>query len=91
MITVSPPDGSGFCSLGVSVDYTKRAVECAKVIIAEVNPTMPRTHGDSFVHVSDIHYIIEVDQPIYELKKTGLTDAEIRIGKYIAGYIEDGS
>jgi 4-hydroxybutyrate CoA-transferase len=90
MITVSPPDASGFCSLGVSVDYTKRAVECAKVIIAEVNPTMPRTHGDSFVHVSDIHYMIEVDQPIYELKKTGLTDVEIRIGKYIAGYIEDG-
>jgi 4-hydroxybutyrate CoA-transferase len=51
---------------------------------------MPRTHGDSFVHVSNIHYIIEVDQPIYELKKTGLTDAEIRIGKYIAGYIDDG-
>ena len=90
MITVSPPDSSGFCSLGVSVDYTKRGVECAKVVIAEVNPTMPRTHGDSFIHVSDIEYLVEVDTAIYELQKGSLTDVERRIGKYIAEYIEDG-
>ena len=90
MITVSPPDDSGFCSLGVSVDYTKKAVECAKAVIAEVNPTMPRTHGVSFIHVTDIDYFVEVDVPIYELPKGTLTDMEKRIGKYIAEYISNG-
>jgi 4-hydroxybutyrate CoA-transferase len=90
MITVSPPDNNGFCSLGVSVDYTKKAVECAKVVIAEVNSTMPRTHGVSFIHISDIDFLVEVDVPIYELPKGTLTDVEKRIGKYIAEYIEDG-
>jgi 4-hydroxybutyrate CoA-transferase len=91
MITVSPPDANGFSSLGVSVDYTKKAVECAKIVIAEVNKTMPRTHGDSFVHVSDIDYFVEVDLPIPELKSAELTDVEINIGKNVAELIEDGS
>ena len=68
MVSVSPPDKNGFCSLGVSVDYTKKAVECAKTVIAEVNKSMPRTHGDSFVHVSEIDYFVEVDKPIAELQ-----------------------
>ena len=91
MVTVSPPDKNGFCSLGVSVDYTKKAVESAKIVIAEINKAMPRTHGDSFVHVSEIDCFVEVDIPIAELKATELTDVEINIGKYVTELIEDGS
>jgi 4-hydroxybutyrate CoA-transferase len=90
MVTVSPPDNNGFCSLGVSVDYTKRAAESAKTVIAEVNKTMPRTHGDSFIHVSDIDYFVEVDVPIAELKSVELTEVEKNIGKHAAELIEDG-
>ena len=91
MVTVSPPDKNGFCSLGVSVDYTKKAVESAKIVIAEINKAMPRTHGDSFVHVSEIDCFVEVDIPIAELKATELTEVEINIGKYVTELIEDGS
>ena len=90
MVTVSPPDNNGFCSLGVSVDYTKRAAESAKTVIAEVNKTMPRTHGDSFIHVSDIDYFVEVDEPIAELKSVELTEVEKNIGKHVAELIDDG-
>ncbi len=89
MITVSPPDASGFCSLGVSVDYTKKAAETAKVVIAEVNPCMPRTHGDSFIHVSNLTWVVEVNHPIYELPKRALTTVEERIGKNVAQLIDD--
>ena len=91
MVTVSPPDKNGYCSLGVSVDYTKKAVECAKIVIAEINKTMPRTHGESFVHVSEIDHFVEVDLPIAELKGVELTEVEINIGKHVAELIEDGS
>ena len=90
MVSVSPPDNNGFCSLGVSVDYTKSAVESAKTVIAEVNKTMPRTHGDSFIHVSDIDYFVEVDVPIAELKNVELTEVEKNIGKHVAELIDDG-
>ena len=90
MVSVSPPDNNGFCSLGVSVDYTKRAAESAKIVIAEVNKTMPRTHGDSFIHVSDIDYFVEVDMPIAELKGVELTEVEKNIGKHAAELIDDG-
>jgi 4-hydroxybutyrate CoA-transferase len=90
MVSVSPPDNNGFCSLGVSVDYTKSAVESAKTVIAEVNKTMPRTHGDSFIHMSDIDYFVEVDVPIAELKSVELTEVEKNIGKHVAELIDDG-
>jgi 4-hydroxybutyrate CoA-transferase len=91
MVTVSPPDPAGFCSLGVSVDYTKKGVECARTVIAEVNPNMPRTHGDSFIHVSRIDHLVEVDLPIYELRKKKMTQVEEAIGKHAAELIEDES
>jgi 4-hydroxybutyrate CoA-transferase len=91
MVTVSPPDAAGFCSLGVSVDYTKKGVECARTVIAEVNPHMPRTHGDSFVHVSRIDRLVEVDLPIYELRKKKMTEVEEEIGRHAAELIEDES
>ncbi len=89
IITVSPPDQSGFCSLGISVDYTKKAVETSKVVLAEVNPAMPRTHGDSFIHVSRLTRVVEVNHPIYELPRKKMTTVEERIGKNVAELIED--
>lgn len=90
MITVSPPDANGFCSLGVSVDYTRKAVQEAKLVVCEVNPSMPRTHGDSFVHVEDMHCFVEVDEPIYELNNGELSEVEFKIGKNVAELISDG-
>jgi 4-hydroxybutyrate CoA-transferase len=91
MVSVSPPDKNGLCSLGVSVDYTKKALETARMVMAEVNPTMPRTHGESFIPLSDIHYFIEVMEPIAELKSSPLTEVEKNIGRYVAELIDDGS
>jgi len=83
LIHVSPPDKHGFCSFGVSVDYTKPA--------AQVAPNMPRTHGDSFIHVSEIDVIVESEQPIIELQPPKIGPVEEAIGKHIAGLVEDGS
>lgn len=94
LITVSPPDKHGFCSFGVSVDITKTAAENADMVIAEVNSTMPRTLGDSFIHISEIDYIVESDRPILEWKpdSDGSTQEVIdRIGKHVADLVEDGS
>jgi 4-hydroxybutyrate CoA-transferase len=90
MVSVSPPDEAGFCSLGVSVDYTKKAVESAKIVVAEVNGFMPRTHGDSFVHISDLTCLVEVNMPIQELAPQPNTEVEKNIGKYVAELIDDG-
>jgi 4-hydroxybutyrate CoA-transferase len=91
LIHVSPPDKHGFCSFGVSVDYTKPAAQVAKTVVAQVNPNMPRTHGDSFIHVSEIDLIVESEQPILELQRPRIGPVEEAIGKHIAGLVEDGS
>lgn len=91
LIQVTPPDEYGYCSFGVSNDYTKPAAECAKIVIAEVNDQMPRTMGDSFIHVSDIDYIVESSHPIIELKPAKIGDIERIIGENCASLIEDGS
>ena len=67
LIHVSPPDEHGFCSFGVEVGVTKTAAQSAKLVIAEVNPQMPRTLGDAFIHVSKIDHIVEVDYPLPEV------------------------
>ena len=90
MVTVSPPDPNGFCSLGVSVDYTKHAVHCAKTVIAEVNATMPKTHGESFIHMSEIDYFVDADLPIYEIINLELTALENQIGSHVAELVDDG-
>jgi 4-hydroxybutyrate CoA-transferase len=90
MVSVSPPDEDGWCSLGVSVDYARRAVEIARTVIAEVNPTMPRLRGDCMVNVSDIDYLVEVDRPIPELPRSAAAEDEARAGANVAGLIEDG-
>jgi 4-hydroxybutyrate CoA-transferase len=89
MITVSPPDNNGYCSLGISVDYTRKAVQEAKVVIAEVNPNMPRTHGESFIHADDINYFVNVDEPLYELTPPRISEVECAIGHNVAELIDD--
>ncbi|MBU3190947.1 4-hydroxybutyrate CoA-transferase [Clostridium bowmanii] len=91
LIQVSTPDEHGYCSFGVSNDYTKPAAECAKLVIAEVNNRMPRTMGDSFIHVSEIDYIVEVSHQIIELQPPKIGDVEKAIGQHCASLIEDGS
>lgn len=91
LIHVSPPDKHGYCSLGVSVDVARAAVQVAKVVIAQVNPQMPRTHGDGLIHMSKIDAMVEVDEPIHESPKAKLGEVEIAIGQNIAGLVEDGA
>ena len=91
LIHVSPPDAHGFCSFGVSVDYTKPAAEVATTVVAQVNPNMPRTHGDSFIHISEIDLIVESEQEIIELQPPRIGPVEEAIGKHIAGLVDDGS
>ncbi len=91
LVQVSKPDRHGYCSFGVSNDYTKPAAEVAKLVIAEVNDQMPRTMGDSFIHVSEIDYMVEVSHPIIELPPPRIGDVEKAIGENCASLIEDGS
>lgn len=90
-IHVSPPDSHGYCSLGVSVEATMAAIECAKKVIAQVNPQMPRTFGDGILHVSEIDYLVAVDMPIYSHIMEATTALEDKMGAYIASLIEDES
>jgi 4-hydroxybutyrate CoA-transferase len=91
LIEVSPPDSHGFCSFGVGVDTTLTAARCARYVIAQVNNYMPRTYGDSFIHVSDIDAVVEWSQPLCELKKPVVTDMHVAIARNVAGLIEDGA
>jgi 4-hydroxybutyrate CoA-transferase len=91
LIQVTPPDAHGFCSLGVSVDYTKGAAECAKVVIAQVNERMPRTFGDSLIHISEIDYIVEASEQILQINPPKITEIERAIGENCAKLVEDGS
>ncbi|MDX2190028.1 MAG: acetyl-CoA hydrolase/transferase C-terminal domain-containing protein [Bacteroidota bacterium] len=91
LIQVSPPDKHGFCSLGVSVDIAAAAVKNAKTIIAQINPNMPRTHGDGIIHVDKIDFAVEVNDPIHELITPEPDKTELLIGKHIAGLVENGA
>ena len=92
LIHISPPDEHGFCSFGVGVDATKTAVEHARTVIAMVNRQMPRTLGDSFVHVSKLSKIVEVDEPVLEHAMASEVSAAARsIGENIASLIDDGA
>ena len=97
LVHLSPPDEHGFCSFGVGVDMTKAACEMAKIIVAQVNPRMPRVLGDCFIHINKIHHVVEVDTPIKELPQVGEvtdekeTEVYRSIGAHIADLIEDES
>lgn len=89
LISVSPPDKNGYCTLGVSCDVSKAAVDVAKIIIAEVNPQMPQVLGDGVIHISRIHAAVEVDYPIYAEKIDPPSHIELSIGQHVASLIDD--
>jgi acetyl-CoA hydrolase len=92
LVHLSPPDEHGFCSYGVGVDATKAAVESARTTIALVNQQMPRTLGDSFVHVSKLSHVVEVDEPVLELAMAAeVSEVARRIGRNVASLIPDGA
>lgn len=91
LIQVSMPDEYGYVSLGVSVDVTKSAVQHAKTVIAELNPNMPRTLGDSFVHIDDIDAFVKVDTPVIEYTHKRVDQRAQKIARYVARLIDDGS
>ncbi|MCI9297372.1 MAG: acetyl-CoA hydrolase/transferase family protein [Lachnospiraceae bacterium] len=90
IIIVTPPDKDGYCSCGISVDYTLPAARCAKRVIAQVNPRMPRTHGDTFLHVSEIDAFVEIEEPILELAIPKIGEVERAIGENCAKLVHDG-
>jgi len=91
LIHVSPPDEHGFCSLGIEAGLTKTPSQTARLVIAEVNERMPRTLGDSFIHISKIDRAIPVDYPLAELPMGEVTDLSSRIGRHVASLVEDGA
>jgi 4-hydroxybutyrate CoA-transferase len=91
LMQVSPPDEHGFVSLGTTVDCTLTASRCASIVIAEVNDQMPRTHGNTFIHVSRITAIVETSRPLLELHTEPFTDAHLRVARNVASLIPDGA
>lgn len=90
LVQASLPDKHGYMSLGNSVDYTYATTQCAKTVIVQVNKHMPRTHGDCFIHASEVDYIVEYDEPLIELKRGELTEEDKLIGQNCASLIQDG-
>jgi acyl-CoA hydrolase len=91
LVQLSPPDRHGFCSLGISVDASRAAVQAATRVIAEINPRMPRTHGDGLVHVDAIDCAAEVDYALPERARPELSEVERSIGRHVAELVEDGA
>ncbi len=91
LIHVSPPDEHGFCSLGLEAGLVKTPAQVAQVVIAEVNEQMPRTLGDSFIHISKINYAIPVNYPLAELLMSETNETAMQIGRHVADLVEDGS
>ncbi len=91
LVSLSPPDEHGFCSFGVEVGTTKPAAESADIVIAEINLQMPRTLGDSFIHISNIDYVVPVDYPIPEAVQGKQDGVSAEIGRKVATLIPDGA
>lgn len=91
LIQVSPPDAHGFCSLGVGVDTTLTAAKTAKHVLAEVNDQMPRTYGDTFLHVNDIESMVDAPHPLCELPRAPIQEIHHAIARHVSSLIEDGS
>jgi len=91
IVQLSPPDKHGFMSFGVECLLSKAAVETSRIVIAQVNEQMPRTLGDSFVHISRVARVVEASVELPELMPTSLSELEKKVGSYIAGLVEDGS
>ena len=91
LVNVSPPDAHGYCSLGTSVDAAMAATRAARTVIAQLNPSMPRTLGDSFIHVDEIDLAVEVDLPPFEHHEGPIGEVERRIGEHVAELVPDGA
>jgi 4-hydroxybutyrate CoA-transferase len=91
LIEVSPPDSHGFCSFGVGVDTTLTAARCARYVVAQMNDQMPRTFGDSFIHVSEIDAVVESSRPLCEMKRPETTEMSVAIARNVADLIGDGA
>ncbi len=92
IVQVSPPDAHGYCTLGTSVDIARTAVNCAKIIIAQVNPQMPRTHGDGMIHTDRFSAMVFHDEALPQVDYGAkLTDIELKVGQNVASMIDDGS
>jgi acetyl-CoA hydrolase len=91
LIHVSPPDEHGFCSLGIEAGLIRTPAQVARTVIAEINERMPRTLGDSFIHISKIDHAVPVDYPLAELPMGQANELSMRIAEHAAGLIEDGS
>jgi acyl-CoA hydrolase len=92
IVQVSPPDAHGYCTLGTSVDIARTAVNCAKIIIAQVNPQMPRTHGDGMIHTDRFSAMVFHDEALPQVDYGAkLTDIDLKVGQNVASMIDDGS
>jgi acyl-CoA hydrolase len=91
LINITPPDRHGFCSLGTSVDCARAAVESAHTVIAQINPRVPRTLGDSFIHADEIDLAVEVDTPLLSEEPGAISQTERAIGQCVADLVEDGA
>lgn len=91
LMQVSPPDEHGFVSLGTTVDCTLTAMRHARTVIAEVNDRMPRTHGDTFLHVSHLSALVETSRPLLELHAEPVTELHLRVARNVASLIPDGA
>ncbi len=91
LVNATPPDRHGFCSLGTSVEAMHAAIRAARVVIVQFNSAMPRTLGESFIHVDDIDLAVEVDQPPYEYEVGSIGGVERRIGEFVAELVPDGA
>jgi acyl-CoA hydrolase/GNAT superfamily N-acetyltransferase len=90
LIQTSPPDSHGFMSLGVSIDIVKAAVRHARLVVAQMNAEMPRVHGDTFIHIDDVDFIVHHDEPLLEYEATVPSEIAENIGKHVARIVEDG-
>ena len=91
LITVTPPDEFGYCSLGISVDLTRSAADNARLVIAQVNPYMPRVLGNSFIHVEEIDFFVEHAEPIVEYMYEPQGEVADKIGYHVSKLVEDGA
>lgn len=91
MVQVSPPDVDGYMSLGITVGYTPAMMEVSRAVLAEVNPNMPRTHGETLIHISQVDYLVEGDRPVPTIPRSQPDEVSQAIGRHVAELVEDGS